>query len=181
METITAQDGKTMLCYGFAEKYFDIAPEGRIRRRQYFGRGLGGAILVGCLFLLASVATIPLMFLVGGITASLITLFLALLQSGTSLWMSYALGTKRIHDIGSHVGATKKIFYSTLGLWGVLTIGSQVTTIFSSDVLLQFSFLLTPLLLINVVLALYMLLMPGKTGDNEFGKDPMGTKLGFFG
>ncbi len=35
--------------------------------------------------------------------------------------------------------------------------------------------------IVVLLLFLYLFLMPGKTGDNEFGKDPMRTKLGFFG
>jgi hypothetical protein len=34
---------------------------------------------------------------------------------------------------------------------------------------------------IALLLFLYLFLIPGVAGDNELGKDPVNTKLGFFG
>ena len=131
--------------------------------------------------MLAGLATIPLMFFVSASVASFITLCFSFLQVGASFWMSYTLGTKRINDIGNNVEMTKKIFYGILGLWASVYLISQIGSIFNIEILFKLLPFVTPILIINVILSLYMLCMPGKSGDNELGKDPMNTKLGFFG
>ncbi len=154
-------------------------PEERIQRWQYIGRSVG-VMVIGLLLLLSDLFTTSLLFSVWGVVAILIAVFLFSLKIGILFWMSYILWIKRIHDIGKHVQITKKVFYTIFGLLGVVYVALQMNIFLHLEIISRWSFLLPILFYINVAFILYMTLIPGKTGDNEFGKDPINTKIDFF-
>ena len=192
--------------YSFSELYLQVLPEWRIRRRQYIGRMVGWGILLVIIFfaLIMFLGKIAMMTSPAAWVVNIIFLIM-------SFVMWYALNTKRMRDIGKDPRLVQRITISLfvwnilysiyISLWenGFISgyVGSmqQALAEFTrvlSDVnwpsILEFpwhqnimEYSMYPYGIILLVLFLYLFLIPGKTGDNEFGKDPMGTKLGFFG
>ena len=199
METIS---DSAIVKYDFSEKYFQILPEGRIRRRQYIGRMVWGgilfALLIGLAFWIISTNNPVIVF--AGNTAFFV--------GGFIMW--YVLNTKRIRDIGKDPKVVQKItiwliiwnviFSMYQFLWDqgwlpwyvsqfqkmLMNMGNTIDPANAStldfpwhQILMEYS--VYPYGIVVLLVFLYLFLVPGKTGDNEFGKDPINTKLGFFG
>ena len=82
------------------EKYFQVEPEGRIRRYQYFVRSLVPGILLFLLLFIGGIFAFPLLMMLG--KASLV---LGLVFSGVMYWVFFNLAKvnsiKRSRDFGS--------------------------------------------------------------------------------
>ncbi|GAB0175146.1 MAG: hypothetical protein HHAS10_10250 [Candidatus Altimarinota bacterium] len=82
------------------EKYFQIEPEGRIRRYQYFVRSLVPGILLFFIIIASTILTIPLMMILGKASA-----IIGLVVMGGIYWLLYNLAKvnsiKRARDFGS--------------------------------------------------------------------------------
>lgn len=83
------------------EKYFQIEPEGRIRRYQYFIRSLVPGIILFFTILGGTIMVLPIMMFLGEKVSSI----LGLLIMGGIYWVFYNLAkvnsVKRAHDFGS--------------------------------------------------------------------------------
>lgn len=86
--------------YSLKEKYFQVEPEGRIRRYQYFVRSLVPGILLFLLFLVGGIFALPLLVMLGKFS-----LILWLVVWGYLYWVFFNLAKvnsiKRSRDFGS--------------------------------------------------------------------------------
>ena len=189
METIISGP---IMQYDFTEKNFLILPEWRIRRRQYITRLIAAGILLGVLLW-----GIGMMLQMGSIENAVIDFVTnaALIIGVYIIW--YTLNSKRIRDIGKNPKVVQMItmiligvsvinsLYHLTGMQGWISWYVQpLDALFGAELPWHqtiVGYVMYAYGIVAVWLFLYLFLIPGKTGDNEFGKDPMGTKLGFFG
>lgn len=198
METVT----ETKVTYDFPAKYFQIQPEGRIRRYQYLARIIGGGILLWFMVFAS-------FYMLGGIgTSSTLKQGIFLLAVGAGLYMTYILNMKRARDIGNNMEVIKKLLvilalggalivaYGRLGEMGmipgyvsvVVQKLDQLSLIFGEELQHPLPWHQVAMDYLNKIFGLlsfgtflYLLFVPGKRGDNEYGKDPINTHVSFFG
>jgi uncharacterized membrane protein YhaH (DUF805 family) len=123
--------------------HFYFSPRGRTGQRFYWLMGVVPLIVAG--------------FLVGFVAASLRiprdNLFMLMgILSPVALWIYICVGARRLHDIG------------VSGWWMILVLVAPLTVSYAlPEHLAQL-----PALLAMIVLGV----LPGVTGDNQFGRDP---------
>lgn len=102
------------------EKYFQIEPEGRIRRYQYFVRSIVPTILLMLVLMIGWVFAVPLIMVLWKLS-----FIIGLVLSGWLYWMFYNLAKvnsiKRAHDFGSdgkivYWVVTASFIFNILGL-----------------------------------------------------------------
>ena len=198
METITSNDGKSTypknlpknygihesiapkkISYSFSESFFQILPEGRIRRRQYIGRMFGGSFILGAA-LVGLAAILGHNILINLLSDLIITL------GGYGLW--YTLNSKRIRDIGKNPKIVQQITIALITIGVVhavyvffgeagfisgyvtsliqmigsisLALGDKSVFVFSwHQMLVQYTYYGTGI--ISIILFLYLFLVPG--------------------
>ncbi len=186
METSTVN----ISSYTFKEKYFQVKPEWRIRRYQFFVRSLIPAILLWLFqmfWMLFLVTTILGIFGVNWFQAIVyISLVTWIISSVISFLVSYyiwiPLATKRCQDFGSD-GRRSVIIIKTSIAIQILTIiifGLQLAGV-SIPWVSQFLNLAWIMNIIYFILFIILLFRPGNKWDNAYGMDPINTKVSFLG
>lgn len=210
MENVTL----TQVQYTFKEKFFQIEPEGRVRRYQYLVRSLvPGFLLFLCM--------IPLGIL-GAIWIGLLGVKIMAIVSFLLYWYVYYIfyqialtnATKRCHDFwndGKNAKLIVQLSFAT-GILGIAFLMFQTLWIlpgidYSSIIALGsswgdaagldnvksmmetaqpsylriFSILQQVIGVISFIMWIFLSFRPGVKGDNQYGKDPINTKVAFLG
>lgn len=190
----------TQANYSLKEKYFRIEPEMRIYRSQYFVRVFILWILSFLyshfsIFSLAILTHLVLAMPLGwlGITIYLWVMLgysiLLLLFNFLIYKMLLNLIIKRCHDLGSD-GKIAQIIVTTIFIvFTLMTVIALISpySIYIGSYFYAFAFspyssILQFIIWIPISLLLILLLLyPGVSGDNIYGKDPVNTKVGFLG
>ena len=172
------------IVYSLEEKFLKIMPEGRIRRYQYFARS----------FALGIPLYIFIMFIIWGFVGEFFWFVWMLYGSFISSFLFTAsiyfpvriLIEKRCRDIGRN-GKTEVWVFTVVTIIQLLYAGIiSLYVIFNidlmSNMLMWILDLVYPYLSsVNWVVTLVCLLQPGKKWDNDWGKDPINTKVSFIG
>lgn len=178
------ENATNQISYSLKEKYLQVLPEGRIRRYQYFARSL---VFVLPLY-------VVMFFLIWGFIKGIFGFTWILYGSFISsflftAWIYFPIKVliqKRCRDIGRN-GKTEVWVFTIATILQLLYTGIiALYVIFSIDLMSGVAMgilgLVYPYLnMINWVVNLVCLLQPGKKWDNEWGKDPVSTKVSFLG
>lgn len=178
--------------YSFKVKYFQVEPEMRIRRYQYFLRML---VMTLCMLLVSFTIIWPLsgfVLLSSGNTFMLASLLLAilfveLLSSFVYYKVWTNLATKRCHDFGNDAKIARSIvlgvFISEAAVVCMTTISMLVKAPDLIAVVQKVAggigIIAMILGIVGYILAIILLLRPSNPGDNQYGKDPINTKVSF--
>lgn len=171
--------------YSLKEKFFLIEPEGRIRRYQFLARIMAPWFILLLLFFILVPLFSPQIILLGLSFPQVFLTFTMLLGVAFSYIIykiTYALYTKRCHDFGNDGKLIQKV---VLGVFWfqILSALVSILAIYGVD-LLPVELMRTIGNFINGISGItYLILLfkKGGTGENQYGKDPINTKIGFFG
>lgn len=202
---IIFMEANTLTTYSFKEKYFQVLPEGRIRRYQYFIRVVIITLLIYATAFIAGVIS----YFLGNIWNILI-IITSIIIPIVQMYSMRSLNIKRVRDIESRIFTPKCIknitttlysvamfFWIYYILWEQGIINDYVRTslwqpnpIFLNpfDTTISYPWHQQLMNIVNIVsfalltiLFLYLLFVPWKSWDNEYGKDPIKTKITFLG
>ncbi len=186
METSTV----AQVTYSLKERFWKIDPEKRIRRWQYFARIFAPWFTLVMLFVLMS--------LIMGMLSPLLLLSKAYMLSaaifgiGLTIFL-YKIGlilvTKRCHDFWNDGKIARFILHFNFVLSMVVSVTGLIVLLgFSKIVDILPSIIYTILNslsniggIASLIMVLILLFRPGNPGDNQYGVNPIGTKIGFFG
>lgn len=183
MENTTNPPQLEKVSYSLHDKFITVLPEWRIRRYQYFARSLTiGVVLYLIIFSLFGMLWGNIFGFKWLFYGTIISSFLF------QIFQYFPIKTlirKRCRDIGRNGNLEVGVYTTSIIVWLVNYLLLILLFFFGIEVSSFLSGILTliswPLYMVAGFVWLVCLLQPGKKWDNEFGSDPINTKVTFLG